>query len=392
MTDEVGIATEPYEGAEAIEVEPAVPSRPESAQETARAVWEELEAKANEADPDAKVAGQKVPPDPAKVTEEDKFKDISEAGRRLAGARKLKRQTFVPAESAALPADAVTEKFEPPQRWEVKDKEWFLSQPPEVQKNAIKWFKDAEGHTTKLWQDLSRETARSKEVVDVLDKHWPDLNIPSNFTKGQVVDQLLQYQKRINADSAGAIVEMMQHRKVSLQDLQARMTGQQSAPQTQVQPQQNYLTVEQARVIWQQEQESQNQSRTVHSATEEVNALGREVQGNRYIWPEMHNANAIQRIQPLITYFRETTPGLSWADYYKKAIAQDRVNRGIASPSPTSSRLSPENIQSVRQAASSLRSRGGNGAIPRMSEPSSKETARESAEAAYYEVFGDKQH
>lgn len=398
MTDENGTEVDALEtddlGAEGAET----PERAETAQETARAVWEELAAKADEADATAKVIGDELTDEALKAKEAEKPNEITEAARKLASQRKSKRQTFVPEGKVAPAADEqapTTEKYEPPASWEVKDKEWFLSQPPEVQKNAVQWFKNAQAHSTKLWQDMNRETARAKEVVEVLDRHWKDLAIPSNFTKGQVVDQLLQYQKRINEDSVGALLEMMQHRRVSLQDLQARITGQAPSPVRvqQAQPQQNnFLTAEELDARLAAREQALSQQRATQSATEEVNALAREVQGNRYVWPEMHDAGAIQRIQPLVTYFRETNPNASWAELYKKAMTQDRINRGVGSPSSTSPRLTPENIQTVRQASSSLRSRGGNGAIPRTAEPKANESARESAEAAYWEVFGNKQH
>lgn len=398
MTDEIDSGTELFEGDDLGTDVVETPDRPETAQETAKAVWEELAAKAEEADATAKVIGDELTDEALKAKEAEKPNEISEAARKLASQRKSKRQTFVPEGKAAPAAEeqpATTEKYEPPASWEVKDKEWFLSQPPEVQKNAVQWFKNAQAYSTKLWQDMNRETARAKEVVEVLDRHWKDLGIPSNFTKGQVVDQLLQYQKRINEDSVGALLEMMQHRRVSLQDLQARMTGQVQAPARaqQVQPQQNnFLTAEEFEARLAAREQALSQQRATQSATEEVNALAREVQGNRYTWPEMHDAGAIQRIQPLVTYFRETNPNASWAELYKKAITQDRINRGVGSPSSTSPRLTPENIQAVRQASSSLRSRGGNSAIPRTAEPKANESARESAEAAYWEVFGNKQH
>lgn len=399
MTDESGNGTDEFE-TESFDTEGLDTfTQPETAQETARSVWEELAAKADEADATAKVVGEDLSAEAAKAKEAEKPNEITEAARKLANQRKAKRQTFVPEGKATAapqePTAPTTEKYEPPASWEVKDKEWFLSQPPEVQKNAVTWFKNAQAHSTKLWQDMNRETARAKEVVEVLDRHWKDLGIPSQFTKGQVVDQLLQYQKRINEDSVGALVEMMQHRKVTLQDLAARLTGQ-SAPQPrqqpQAQPQNNFLTADELDRRLAAREQAISQQRATEAATEEVNSLAREVQGNRYVWPEMHDPGAIQRIQPLVTYFRETNPTLTWSETYKRAITQDRINRGVASPSPTSPRLTPESIQSVRQASSSLRSRGGNGAIPRTAEPSSKESARESAEAAYYEVFGNKQH
>lgn len=377
MTDENEIETEEAE-TESPEVEE--PSKPESAQETAKAVWDELKEKADQEEAEA----------PKEEAAPDKTPDeISDAAKKLAGAKKKKRQTFVPAGE-----ETVAEKYEPPQNWDVKDKEAFLTLPPIAQKNALQQFKNWQGQTTKIWQDLSRERDQAKEVNQVLENHWKDLDIPSHFTKGQVVDQLLQYQKRINNDSTGAILEMMGHRGVTFEDLQARASGQAPAPQRQQQqqPQNNYLTKEELLATLEQRDQYLTQSRSVDAATEEVKSLAREMQNGKYTWPEMHSAADIQRIQPLVTYHREMTPGASWAEVYKKAIAQDRSNRGIGNPSPAIPRLTSENIQTVRQASSSLRSRGGNGAIPRLADPKPNETARESAEAAYYAVFGDKQH
>jgi hypothetical protein len=365
--------------------ENAAPERPESAEETARAVWEEIKARNGEEEEEKPV--EAAPPEP----EEEKPSEISEAARKLAGAKKKKLQTFVPAETKT----GTEERYEPPQNWEVKDKEAFLALPPLAQKNALATLKNWQAQTTKIWQDLHREKDAAKEINQVVDAHWKDLNIPSHMTKGQVIDEFFRYQKKINEDSEGAILEMMQHRGVSLQSLYDRMNGQTAAPvqaRQPQQPQQTYLTEEEARRIYRDEANQLNQSREADSATEEVRGLAREIANGRYLWPEMHSQEIIERIQPLVTYFRKTNPQLSWGDTYRKAIGQDRINQGTGSPSPQVSRLTADNIQTVRQASSSLRSRGGNGAISRSSEPKATETARESAEAAYYEIFGNKQH
>ena len=360
----------------------------ETPEQTARAVMEGLKAKA----------------DAEEAEEGDKPSEITEAARKLASARKPKRrQTFVPVEEAqstgepapqeAAPA-AAPQRVEAPASWDVKDKEWFLAQPPEVQRNAVKWFKEAQGHTTKLWQELNREADRIKDIDRVVASHWKELGLEGKVSKAQAINELFNYQRRINADDVGAILEMMQHRRISLQALQARMTGQTQAPAqpVQQQPQTNFLTADQVRQIWREEQLQSEQHRATQSATAEVVALKQEVQNGRYLWPELHDPATVQRIQPLVSYFGETNPGLSWAQRYKRAVTQDRINRGAASPSPASPRLTPDSIQSVKQASSSLRSRGGNGVIPTIAEPKANETARESAEAAYYQIFGNKQH
>lgn len=381
MTDENDIETEDLETetVEEVEVtEEIIIDKPESPQETAYAVYKELKEKA-----EAEEGKQEAT--------EEKPNEISEAAKKLASAKKFKkRQTFVPAEQAQT---APTEKYDPPVGFPVEDKEWFIQQPPEIQKNAANWFKNAQGKTTKIWQDLNRELGTAKEINEVANEYFPKMKIPAGMTKGQVVKQLFEYQQKINEDSVGAIAEMIRHRGVTLEQLQEVLSGQVPArPQPVAQPQQNPLTEERILSILEQRDAQLSQQRAIDSATDEVRALGQEMQAGRFTWPEMHNPTDIQRIQPLISYFRETTPGLSWSESYKRAILQDRTNRGVGSPSPTSQRLSPTDIQNVRQASSSLRSRGGNGAIPRMSEPKSTETARESAEAAYYEVFGNKQH
>lgn len=378
MIDENEIETEEVE----INEEPA---RPETAEETARAVWEELAEKAETEEPaqDAPVAPEGENPN-----------EVSEAAKKLASARKPKRQTFVP-EGSQAPQQAAppVEKYEPPNGWPVEDKEWFMGQPPEVQKNAAKWFKDAQGKTTKIWQDLQRERTRAAEINQVAAEYLPKLKLPPGMTPGQAVKQLFEYQQKINTDSVGAIAEMMQHRGVTLQDLHAVLTGEAPRAQQQKQlPQQAPLTEEAILRILEQREARTQQDRAIQSATDEVKQLGQAVENGRYLWPELHEPANIQRIQPLISYIRETTPGIGWGEAYKKAIMQDRTNRGVGSPSPSGTRLTPENIQTVRQASSSLRSRGGNGAIARSAEPKANETARESAEAAYWEVFGNKSH
>lgn len=384
MTDEIGTEQEELETSEVAETEEA-PAKAESAEETARAVWEELAAKADETEES-----------PEEPTEEPN--EITKAARKLASARKKKRQTFVPAESVEAPTEAaaeapVTEKYEPPADWDVGTKEWFLSQPPQLQKQYLEREKNLKAQSTKHWQNWSRETEAAKEISEVTSRYLKDKRLPPGMTPARVIEQLFDYQKRINEDSIGAIADMIRFRKVSLEDIEARLNGTTSAPQRAALQQEttsNYLTPEEFERRLNEREARLAQHRDVEAATEEVRALQRELQNGKYVWPEMHEPQTIQRIQDLVTYFRKTTPGISWQDSYKRAILQDRANRG--NPSPTSPRLTPEEIQNVRQASSSLRSRGGNGAIPRLAEPKANETARESAEAAYYAIFGNKQH
>lgn len=391
MTDENEIETEELETEEVFE---EIEEKAESPQETARAVWDELAAKAEAGPPKEGEA----PPI------EEKPNDISEAARKLASAKRgKKRQTFVPApDGSEAPAAAgeapaaTTEKYEPPAAWTAADKEQFYKLDPLSQKNSLTWFKNAQAHSTRLWQEMNTEKSRAKEIAEVADEYIPKMKLPPGMTKGQVVKQLFEYQKAINEDDVGSIVEMMRHRKLTLHDLQARIQGQTEAPTRQAQqPQQSLLTPEEVDRRVEERLNQRFQTQAAESATEDVRKVQREMQNGSFVWPELHDAAYIQRIQPLISYFRGNNPDLGWGEVYKLAVKHDRQVRGVASPatpSPTSSRLTPETAQSIKQASSSLRSRGGNGAIPRMSEPKPNESARESAEAAYWEIFGNKQH
>lgn len=397
MIEESEIATDEFETEDGLE-EVTEPSKPESPEETARAVWEELAAEAEEK---AAQEGEKPAEEP-----EEKPNEISEAARKLAQAKRKKRQTFVPVEDAQqgqpaeAPAAQPTEKIEPPASWTAQDKERFHALDPVAQKNAVKWFKDAQAHSTRLWQEMSTEKAKAKEIVEVADEYFgKKIKLPDGMTKGQAIRQLLDYQQHINEDSIGAIADMIRYRKVSLADIQARLNGQTQAPPRQESPQQRLLTPEEVNRIveerLQAHSQTQAQSQAAESATESVRQVQREMQNGKYLYPELHEAAYIQRIQPLVSYYRGNNPEISWGDVYKLAVQHDRQARGVSSPgtaNPASPRLTSENIQTVRQASSSLRSRGGNGAIPRMSEPKPNETARESAEAAYWETIGRKQH
>lgn len=392
MTDANDIETDDLE-AEESNGEQEEASRPETAEETARAVWRELSEKAaNEDDRHANDDDFKPKEEKPAEEEEEKPNEISEAARKLASAKRIKkRQTFVPVEDAQQ--GEKPQKLEPPNGWEVEHKEWFNKQDPVVQKEALRWFQNAQGRTTRVWQELNQQLAEVKEVKEVADKYISKLNV-GNFTKGQVVEQLFKFQERINEDDEGAILEMMQHRGITLEHLQKRLQGGQ-APQprpVQQQPQNNNLTPAELERYLEQREQRLAQSRASQSATEEVSSLMRETDANgNYLYRELHDPVYIQRIQPLVTYFRDSNPGISWGEIYKRAVLQDRFARGVPT-APVSPRLTPEDIKTVKQASSSLRSRGGNGAIPRMADPKPNESHRETAEACYWHVFGNKQH
>lgn len=393
MTDENEIETVESETEEVFE---EIAEKAETAEETARAVWDELAAKA-----EAEAPAEEAP------TDGEKPNEISEAARKLAGAkRNKKRQTFVPADSVqaatveAPQADAAApaEKYEPPAAWTAADKEKFYALDPVAQKNTVTMFKNLQAHSTRLWQEMKTETTKAQEINQVADEYiGKRIKLPDGMTKGQAIRQLFDYQEKINRDSIGAIADMMKYRGVSIQDIHARMNGQTQAPPAPPvqQTQQTLLTPEEVDRRVEERLNQRFQSQAADSATEDVRKVQREMQNGKFLYPELHDAAYIQRIQPLISYYRGTNSEISWGEVYKRAVAHERRDRGVTSPgtaSPASPRLTPDTAQSLRQASSSLRSRGGNGAIPRMSEPKANETARESAEAAYWEVFGNKQH
>jgi hypothetical protein len=164
-------------------------------------------------------------------------------------------------------------------------------------------------------------------------------------------------------------------------DYQNQQNSGQIQPQQQFrQPQQNnFLTADQLPVILDQYSQRAQTQAQYQRDVEDVRTLLNEIgPNNRYVWPELHDSNTVERLKPLAQGVRETQPGISWKEATKQAIAWHRFQVNNGSPSSSGPRLSPQQeIQRARTASASIKGRG-NVITPTAAEPKMDERVEDS--------------
>ena len=383
-----------------------------SVYDTARRVYEELEAKGNAED---KAPDEDVPGGEGEKAESVSPEDISKAAATLARSRKRGKgpRQVIEAKDLDLGAEGEGEAeveapepaktYEPPLRLSPADKELFAKLPPEGQRWTAEAIQNLEGHYTKRLQDLSRYEQRYGSLAEVEQTYRPHLDKHGlDFAAG--TRQLWAVHHEIAENKMQGLSNMLRRNGVTPEDL---YRYQQGGGHQQHQPQQNYgqpqstplthETVEQiiaARLQAVQEQQAlQQEAQALETLRHEKSADG------RYLYPELWdnqahengywNIGTIQRVKPLVESLRKTQQGMSLTEATKKAISALRALDGTpGSPSPAQGpRLSQqEQVAKVRAASVSVKSRG-NGAIPTTGKAPKGSSVRDAAEALYSDYF-----
>lgn len=369
-----------------LETEPTFgDAKTESAEESARAILDELGAFSDE-EADKSVSGSEgqEAEEPAKV-------DASEAARILANSKRgnkgKKRQVVeakeLDAANAALVEGSTPARIEPPARFPVEKKEWFNRQPREVQEEVTKGWGEIESHTTKMWQELNRQSQRYGQLEQVVNHYLPQWGM-RGMTDVQAISELCAAQDMIIKDPLKAYDLMLRKSGITPEQLYEYRNGNgaqnvQPAPQ----PQNNFLTREELlRTLAERDQFIQGQS-ALGAAQAEIRQVQNELNSEGgYLYPELHSEAHLQRVKPLVEDLRKTQPGISWAEATKRAVHTLRLLSGnVGSPSSNGSRLPQQSdIERARAASVSVRPRG-NGVIPTTTRAKPGESARESAEA-----------
>lgn len=381
--------------------------QPESVHDTALRTWEELGGKLG----DTEERQADAPGGEDEGAKEPAVSEVSKAASTLAKSRRRPRRSTVEAadleplggKAEATPSqpesEAAEERLEPPVRFSVAEKEWFNQQPKEMQRSISRTFEQIEAHATKLFQETNRHKARYESLDQVeqhyrthLDRHGLD------FASG--TRQLWAVHQALANDPDAELLRLIEQNGRTLEQLYNVREGRGGKPAQQhfsPQPQNNPLTEDRIAPIIetriQQHFEQQRLAQEEAANVQESEAVRREVgPDGRYTFPELWddkspqtnywNMGFIERVQPLVQYFRKTQP---LGEALKSAI---RLSRGQAgSPSPTSPGLSPQQeIATVRAASVSVRPKG-NGAIQTGSPAKKGESVRDSATKLYDQFF-----
>ena len=358
----------------------------ESVEDTINEVLSELSGESNETETDKNVQRDKSP-----TTKQPTSKEASEAARILAKSKqKGKKRTVV--ESTDLDAANVKEEdetpppaIEPPARFPVEKKEWFNKQPREVQEEVTKGWNEIEAHTTKLWQELNRKSSRYSQLEQVVNHYMPGWNL-KGITDVQAIAELCAAQDVLIKDPEAGAELLLKKIGITPEQLIARRSGTNGhSQQYQQQPQQNLLTAEQVEEIIERKNQQSQQHYAINSAANEIEMVRRETEADgRYRYPELWDAQYLQRVKPLVEVTRKTQPNVSWAEATKRAVQTLRIHEGkVGSPSSYDPRLSQDQeIAKAKAASVSIRGRG-NPSIPSITQGKPGESVEDSVRAVF---------
>lgn len=361
----------------------------ESIEDTVRRSIEEIKGTDNSQVPEQEAESDIAEEAGEKPSDEEK----SEAAKILAKGRKVKAKKVAALAEQVQPEVPTAEKEEEPKqetpkakldapaRWSVEKKEWFNRQPREVQEEVSRGWSEIESHTTKLWQDLQREKSQSEGINRIVAHYMPKWGI-AGLTPEQAIAELCAAQDLIQQNPLEAYDRLLAKSGVTPQQVhEYRQNRGQNNQVSQVsKTSENNLTRQDILSIIQEWNQSNSQQRELYSAADEIRQVQREVgPDGRYVYPELHDSQYLERVKPLVEDVKKTQPTLSWAEATKRAINTLRILDGkVGSPSLNDPRLSRrDEIAKVKAASVSIRGRG-NGAIPQVVKAKKGESVEES--------------
>lgn len=326
--------------------------------------------------------------------------DASEAARILANSKKKgkagRRQTLEAKDldlgqgkKEVTGAPAAPVKFDPPARFPVEKKEWFNKQPPEAQEEIVKGWNDIEARTTKVWQDLQRESAQVAAIKEVA-QHYRTQWHQHGLTEAQAIAQLAATNERLvnPATRLTTFDRLARDLGITPQEWFDYQNGGQGGQTQQHQPAQQQNTAQQVLTrdhvlsILNEHSQTSQQQQLIYNAQAEVEAVKNAAGADgRYLYPELHRPEYISRVKPLVEDLRKTQPGISWSEATKRAVHTLRALDGNpSSPSPgTSPRLPSSELANIKAASVSVRGRGAS--IPSITKAKPGETIEESTRA-----------
>lgn len=295
----------------------------------------------------------------AKILAESKKKPQK---RRTVEIAKPEREQAEPEKVAAEPEQKTApsgEKYEAPGTWNAADKEWFNKQPPEIQRNAVKWFKDAQANATRHYHELA-QMRRSYQDIEQLAGRYVQQWGAQGITPTQGMAQALTFYHEVMTNPVGTIQKLIQ---------QTGYQPGQAPNQNQGQPSQTALTGSDVQRTIQEEFARLYQQQAITAAQAEVEQVRRAMDATgRYLYPELHDPSQTVGLQYLIEAARQREPGISWGEATKRAIHTQRLLSGNTqpqiSPAPPSRLPQGQNeLAKVKGAAVSVKPRG-NSIIP----------------------------
>ncbi len=337
-----------------VQDEEAQGSDVESARETARRIFEELEAEDSE---EAPSEGNEEDAEPVQSVEEG-----------------------APAEE-----EAQEEHYEVPQRFTAEEKEVFNQAPPKLKKALAAMVQNHERQFYKATEDLrikEREASHVLEVVRPYLQSNPDL-LKAGWTESKIVSALIGSHKRLTdpKTSQAEFVELGEQLGFDMSGFKG------TAEQRPDDPEIRALREELKRVkSFISEQQNAKQQEALDYVKSQIKAAQEEkdAQG-RYLYPKLHDLNFLQQIEPLVRTLRQSTPGLTMKDALIRAhlaVVGTTPGELVAQKPARLSENKSQKLERARAAVASARGRsqptvvGDPGEIPEEALGSARDSAR----------------
>lgn len=319
--------------------------------------------------------------------------ELSAHARALAAGRKKRRQVVEGKELAgkkapledgaqaredskqgAAGATNAGERLEAPQSWNSDARAEFAKLPEVGKRQVVSMWGKMDAHFTQTSQELAREKTKYGEIEKAVAPFVEEWGIRGLSPEAAIRELAASY-SFIRRDRVAAYSHLLAKAGVTLEMIQAKRQGHGTVHATMTaQNSQNYLTPEE--VDRRVEAKFQERARAESSATavQEVESLKSETLADgRDAYPELREANSIERLQPLVSDIRKTNPNLSWREVFIRGINALRLLNGNGSHAPSNPRLpqaqNTDPFQRARAASVSVRPRGGSRVVVEEAQP-----------------------
>lgn len=264
-------------------------------------------------------------------SDEDVRETAERAARALLGEDEEESSEEEPEEAAEEPSSTVNQSIDEvaaPERFSAAAKEAWSKTPAEVRKEFPKMIRDMQGHFTRKLQEVTgkqREAAGILEAIKPFEKEWAARGV----NRGQAVAALAyDYHLKVT-DPKRSIAETARRAGIDLFDLAEEVAGGESgrsqgsqghvdisqhpqfiALQNQTQQLNNYIGQQRQAAV---QADAKGIAEEIRSLRQERNPDG----SQRF--PAMNNPEFFKSVKPLVSNLRRISPGLSWAEAFRRA-------------------------------------------------------------------------
>lgn len=332
---------------------------PESADETAQRIWDEMQAgEAPEGEEDAAEGEEPQAEEPA-AEEPTEAQDASEEeAKPEAEAPKEERKKKKRRRVYDMEADPG-----PPMDWSQQAKDWYEKLPEELRPGAREvarighefyaWRQRLVQETNRKLQEVEARAADVEGVVKTVQRWLPRWGM-QGMTPEQAISKLCTFNEGYIKNPAVALSEMAKAAglQITIHNAPSNTPIAQNGNSAQLDPEELFSRFEQRLTERQQQAQQQYQHQTLaQSVTEALRGMQlEENEEGRLVYPDLQSEAFLQRLQPLATAFGRANPNLDWGQILRKAYqaADGRViPRRTSQPAKLSNGIARKAARSV---------------------------------------------